>query len=243
MVRNYSPKASPDLQSPPRQYEDVFDKLAPILSLLEDAQHYADLDGCSPWEFAVEIEDFYRLGFVANDLRFLVRRGLVEHQYEIDGESSDGRCFHTAGDLSFAGRSCFVLRSRSDGSRVTSSTTNETHRDIDGGNLITPDTKAEKEVRCRPVWDAERRILSWNQRTVKQFKWHAINQETVLAAFEEEGWRARIDDPLSPHPEQDSKRRLSDTIKCLNRKQQNRLVHFRGDGTGEGIVWETVQES
>ena len=37
---------------------------------------------------------------------------------------------------------------------------------------------------------------------------------------------------------QDPKRRLSDTIKCLNRKQANSLIHFRGDGTGEGIVWE-----
>jgi hypothetical protein len=63
----------------------------------------------------------------------------------------------------------------------------------------------------------------------------------VLCAFEEEGWPARIDDPLPPQQDQDSKRRLSDTIKCLNRKQSHHLIHFRGDGTGEGVVWERVE--
>ena len=63
----------------------------------------------------------------------------------------------------------------------------------------------------------------------------------ILAAFEEEGWPSRIDDPLPPQPEQDSKRRLSDTIKCLNRKQASPLIHFRGDGTGEGVVWDTIR--
>ena len=59
-------------------------------------------------------------------------------------------------------------------------------------------------------------------------------------AFEEEGWPAKIDDPLAPQSQQDPKRRLHDTIKCLNRNQKNELLHFRGDGTGEGILWELV---
>ena len=92
-----------------------------------------------------------------------------------------------------------------------------------------------------PTWDAERRELHISGMTVKRFKWTAANQEPILAAFEEEGWPRRIDDPLPPHPDQDSKRRLSDTIKCLNRKQINQLVHFRGDGTGEGVTWEQVE--
>ena len=75
---------------------------------------------------------------------------------------------------------------------------------------------------------------------MKRFKWTAANQETILVAFEEEGWPARIDDPLPQQPEQDPKRRLSDTIKCLNRKQTNELIRFRGDGTGEGVTWELI---
>ena len=53
--------------------------------------------------------------------------------------------------------------------------------------------------------------------------------------------KSRIDDPLPPQAEQDSKRRLSDTIKCLNNKQINELIRFHGDGTGEGITWEQVE--
>ena len=60
----------------------------------------------------------------------------------------------------------------------------------------------------------------------------------ILSCFQESGWPVRIDDPLPPQAEQDSKRRLSDTIKCLNRKQVAPLMHFRGDGTGEGVIWE-----
>lgn len=89
-----------------------------------------------------------------------------------------------------------------------------------------------------PTWDPDLRKLQFGGLIVKRFKWPAANQEAVLCAFEEEGWPERIDDPLVPQPEQDSKRRLADTIKCLNRKQVRELIHFRGDGTGEGVVWE-----
>ncbi|QDV81768.1 hypothetical protein TBK1r_06880 [Stieleria magnilauensis] len=89
-----------------------------------------------------------------------------------------------------------------------------------------------------PEWNADSRRLQIDGQIVKRFKWPAANQEAVLCAFEEEGWPERIDDPLPPQPEQDAKRRLADTIKCLNRKQVNELMHFRGDGTGEGVVWE-----
>ena len=39
---------------------------------------------------------------------------------------------------------------------------------------------------------------------MKQFKVPSPTQESILAAFEEEGWPAAIDDPLPPQPEQDS---------------------------------------
>jgi hypothetical protein len=93
----------------------------------------------------------------------------------------------------------------------------------------------------RPSWESDRHELRLGNVLVKQFKWPATNQEMVLAAFQEEAWPFRVDDPLPPHPDQDSKRRLSDTIKCLNRKQKNPLLRFRGDGTGEGVIWEMVE--
>ena len=59
--------------------------------------------------------------------------------------------------------------------------------------------------------------------------------------FEEEEWPPRIDHPLPQMPEQDPRRRLHDTIKCLNRNQKHPLIRFHSDGTGEGVVWELVE--
>ncbi len=84
-------------------------------------------------------------------------------------------------------------------------------------------------------------MLFFAGKVVKQFRRRAINQELVLAAFEEECWPLRIFDPLTPQPCQDMKRRLNDTIKCLNRGQESPLLHFRGDGTGEGVLWEACE--
>jgi hypothetical protein len=78
------------------------------------------------------------------------------------------------------------------------------------------------------------------ERIVKEFKLPALNQETVLTAFQEEGWPPCIDDPLPPAAGIDPKRRLHDTIKNLNRNQKHYLVRFMGNGTGQGVRWELV---
>ena len=92
------------------------------------------------------------------------------------------------------------------------------------------------------VWDRVRRELRYGDVVVKQFKWPAENQEAVLNAFEDLGWPRHIEDPLPRHPEICPKRRLHDTLKCLNRKQINGLIKFRGDGTGKGVLLEIVPE-
>ncbi len=71
----------------------------------------------------------------------------------------------------------------------------------------------------------------------------AANQEAILAAFQEEGWCPRIDDPLAPKLNQDSKRRLHDTINSLNRNQKHALIRFLGDGKGEGVRWGFVERT
>ena len=93
-----------------------------------------------------------------------------------------------------------------------------------------------------PKWDGQRQELRLRDIVVKQFKVPAINQERILAAFEEEGWPVLIDDPLPPHPGQDPKRRLHDTINSLNRNQKHALLRFLGDGKGEGVRWEFANE-
>jgi hypothetical protein len=93
-----------------------------------------------------------------------------------------------------------------------------------------------------PTWDAAQRVLTYGGQTVKQFSRPAVNQELVLSAFEDEGWPSRILDPLAPHLDQVSKRRLGETIRSLNLGQATPLVHFHGDGTGEGILWTPAVE-
>ena len=88
-----------------------------------------------------------------------------------------------------------------------------------------------------PSWDRDRPELRWGNTVVKRFKVPAPNQELILAAFQEDGWPVRIDDPLPPHPELDPKRRLHDTINSLNRSQKLPLIRFLGDGSGQGVRW------
>lgn len=210
---------------------------AALLALLE-AFVYAEDTECDLWDFAVPIRHLQELGLIETDLRWLVRKGYVEHAREVTLEGDDGRVFRSTGNLTFMRRTCFVLteagvaKSRSV-SETPAILPNETHI------VLVGDVQAAQEpVVC---WDAEARNLRVNGQLVKRFKWPAANQEAVLGAFQEEGWPYRVDDPLPPQPEQDSKRRLSDTIKCLNHKQTNELIHFRGDGTGEGVIWELLE--
>lgn len=231
----------------PQQLRTAF---RPLLTGIQ----YAEQSKCDRWDFAVEIDQLTSRGLVPNDFRWLVRNGLVEHRREVTMESDNGRLFQATGDLTFPDRTCFVLSD--EGIRLA--------RRVLGTNRPcskfheTDDALAEPPEDQRiglthdgadggqdhlPHWDSQRRVLGVNGSVVKLFKWVAVNQQTVLCAFEEEGWPPRIDDPLPPHPDQDAKRRLSDTIKCLNRKQCHPLIHFRGDGTGEGVVWEYVEQS
>lgn len=236
-----------------RTIEDVPARVRPGLDVLLEAAQYAEQTDGDRWEFAVELDQLAALGLTGNDFRWLVRKGLVEHQREVTLEGDDGRAFRPTGDLTFRESTCFILTdagvSIARGSCPTataaaSSLSNSPDEEDVGGAINVDVSKDREDPRGEPsvpTWDPERRELRVNAMTVKRFKWKASNQEPILAAFEEDGWPHRIDDPLPPHSEQDSKRRLSDTIKCLNRKQINRLIRFRGDGTGEGVTWELIE--
>jgi hypothetical protein len=91
--------------------------------------------------------------------------------------------------------------------------------------------------RLRPQWDEGKRELTVGGVLVKSFHQTSRNQSAILAAFEEEGWPMRIDDPLRQLGDVDPKERLRATIKSLNRHQQSQLLRFAADGTGEGIQW------
>jgi hypothetical protein len=204
---------------------------------LQTGIDYAETTTGDRWDFAVEIYVLRRFGLSDNDLRFLVQKKFVEHAHESTTYESDKRAFQSARRVMFDKRTCFVL---------TPLGIAKAH--CPSYQAMPPDPVRVQANLPRttcgvPAWDPSRRVLSYDGQTVKRFTRSAVNQERILSAFEEEGWPPRVLDPLAPHLAQDIKQRLADTIKSLNRGQANALIHFCGDGTGEGILWKPAVEN
>ena len=96
---------------------------------------------------------------------------------------------------------------------------------------------AKRSDSRKPFWDPLRAQLNFKGKVLKQYRWLAPNQAWVLAAFQEQGWPSQIDDPL-PDSDTNPKVRIHDTIKYLNRGLTLKRIKFRGDGKGEGVLWE-----
>jgi hypothetical protein len=227
----------------------VFDPLAisgdrgvrSALAQLTQADACARDAQCSRWDFAVEIASLVAEGLTTSDLRWLVRKGYLEHACEVTRPQDPVRRFRACRNLAFAERTCFVLTEA--GLRLL---TAEGRPPPDGpgrpaGRRQGPPSHHPRAAHV-PLWDHDGRILRVDGCVVKQFKAPSPSQEAVLMAFEEQGWPAAIDDPLPPHPAQDEKRRLRNAIQSLNANQQTPLLHFRGDGTGQRILWELVPD-
>src|SRR6266849_9696757 len=88
----------------------------------------------------------------------------------------------------------------------------------------------------RPLWDRWTRTLFFNGRVVKRFTRPAPNMEAIFDAFEQQRWSQRIRNPLSSVRGRDRKRHLHETIQNINRRLDHRLLVFRGDGKGRGIL-------
>jgi hypothetical protein len=209
-------------------------EIAHVFQKLSRAWQYSLDCNRSRWDFAVELLDLNQDGVSHETLRWMIGKGLIEHALEIEDHPGDIRSFESPGGFTLNGRSCFVVTSKG----LAWQTANlDGH---DGMDPLEPDASPETAL---PRWDDQRHELWLGDILVKRFKWRAANQESLLAAFQEEGWPARIDDPLPPVADTDPKRRLSDAIKCLNRKQARPLIRFSGDGTGEGVLWDIVAQS
>lgn len=211
------------------------------IQVLNEAFGYAQDLNSDRWEFAISIQHLESLGVFEHDLRWLVRKGYIEHAREVTVHGDDGRQFRPTGDLTFCETTCVILTSHGASLACSAQGNQKEYESFETTTLGANDGHADSF--CIPEWDRNSRRLRLRGVLVKWFKWQAANQEAVLNAFQEDGWPSRIDDPLRPHPEQDSKRRLSDTIKGLNKKQANELIRFHGDGTGEGIVWERIERT
>lgn len=230
------------------------------LRLLLRAHEYASELNCDIWDFAVELADLKKVGLASCDIRWLVCREFASHARETTSLGDSVRSFQHEMRLVVRKSSCFVLTNAgvefAKKAMVKFNAEEEsipfsfstmlgckcTGGDNEGRVRTNPQlsgSAAQNDVReMTPKWDCDRQELRFRHDVVKVFKLNSPNQATILAAFEEEGWPTRIDDPLPHHSEIDPKQRLHDTIKSLNRNQKRRLIRFRGDGTGQGIRWE-----
>jgi hypothetical protein len=217
---------------PPRVYRA-------LILLLESDAYAKDLSE-SPWEFAVEFHSLRELGLTKSDFRWLVGKRVVDHAREATLPGEQRRSFRRCDQLVLSHKTCFVLSEQ--GIAFASQIVAREQPPSMPANAFTQSREqihyGSSNGKLVPKWDRDRQELRVGDQIVKQFKVPAANQETILAVFEEERWPPRIDDPLPPQPEQDSKRRLHDTINSLNRNQKQPLLRFLGDGSGKGVRWE-----
>jgi len=191
-----------------------------VLAALVNAVRTAEAFHDDWWQFAVECEHFLAQGISVTTLRAVVREGAARLAVETTKDASSRRTFRMLRSLAVRPRACLVLTAASAG---------EGERSLESLGL-------------RPRWDRKARTLLVGNTVVKRFRVPATSQEVVLDAFEEEGWPVCLDDPLPPATGQDDKERLHNTINALNRGHQAVLIRFFGNGKGQGVRWEWVQE-
>src|SRR5258708_10766540 len=84
-------------------------KKAKAFALMLEAADYATEIDCSPWDFAVEVNELRGIGLTNNDLRWLVVKGYVEHAREIAAAVLGTRRFRPAVNLDLSRKTCLIL--------------------------------------------------------------------------------------------------------------------------------------
>jgi hypothetical protein len=193
----------------------------------------------SPWDFPLRLLQLHKLGVSDSILRRLVSNGYVDRAEEQPTFRDPARRFRPSANVAFNGETCFVL---TEAGALAAGFTDEAG-DRPPGRLPNPPEIVSFGSQM-PHWNCKLRQLSFAGCVVKQFRLPARNQEAVLSAFEGEGWPPLIDDPLPFLPgRQRSKQRLHWTIRYLNANHAHRLLRFRGNGTGEAVLWEPIAAS
>jgi hypothetical protein len=181
------------------------------------------------WDFAMEIQALQAAGLNNNDLRTLICGGLAKHLVECTQFRAMHRRFRRPRGMRLQVESCFVLSDL--GISVARGL-------VSGGRPSVPFVEAA----VTPIWDTNRRELHVGDILVKRFRQPAPNQETILAAFQEDGWPPRIDNPIAGAGDVESQDRLHNAVKKLNH-QINTVLHFSSDGRGDGVIWAMRQST
>jgi hypothetical protein len=233
----HTPEISPRSDPMALSRSGMHSHLLDALGLLLQAYDYAVDVGQEPWDLAVELYVLRAAHVTNSDLRWLAAKGYIEHAIETTVPDDVNRHFRRVPQLTFSDVTCVVL-TRTGAAVAREARSGDSVIALPKTLVSICDTSKSDDLPRRPKWDHQRRQLRVGTSIVKEFKLPSPNQETILTAFEEECWPPQIDDPLSPAPPLDPRRRLHDTIKALNRNQKHGLIRFRGDGSGEGIRWE-----
>jgi len=219
-------------------------RIRTALATLSEAYDYAhDLDA-NPWDFAIEIANLRRLHLTNSDLRWLVGRGYIEHGIEVTVGGDGERTFQHPSRLMCSKRTCFVLTPLGaawlhDSTLVDDVSANRAEP-FAAVELPGPPALAIAAP-PPPRWDCNRQELRVGTSVVRRFKIPSACEETILAAFEETHWGARIDDPLPPAGDAASKWRLQQTVEALNRQQRPPLIRFYCDAAASGVMWEFLR--
>jgi hypothetical protein len=228
------------------------------LALLGQAFAYAHDAGGDLWDFALEIDRLYETGLSISDLRWLVAKGFAEHGQERSVYGSPHRTIRRGEGFSFDRTTCVVLTPggaafvneilnasvrapRAFPSLVSSSLAEGETAALNDRPTADHERPATIPVALRPCWNSSRRELSLRGVVVKRYRVPAHNQELILSAFEEDGWPEYMDDPLPVRHDIDPRIRLHDAIHRLNGRQTHRLVRFKGNGSGTGLLWELCE--
>jgi hypothetical protein len=226
------------------------------LALLWHAHNCAQDAGTDLWDFALETVTLYEAGLTISDLRWLVAKGFAVHGQETSVYGGLHRSFRPGAGFFFEPTTCIVLTSEGVAFAehllrtlvATSPTAPPPFETTAHGNGQTPghdnhapathDSSGSATAAVKPRWNLLQRELCLGVRVVKRFRVPAHVQQLIICAFEEEGWPAHIDDPLPCRRDIDPRARLHDAIHRLNGHQINRLLRFKGNGSGTGVSWE-----
>ena len=192
----------------------VSPRIQRAFSLFADGMYYSTDLNCTVWEFAVTIKDLRDAGLSDNDVRWLMRKHYVEHAVEVTQAGDESRSFRPSSGCILSDRACFVWTEKARALVFADPVSlNGEHNARNGRSEVTNGhctqvvaAPTTANLILVPTWDRDRQELRWGEFVIKQFKVPSPNQETILAAFEEEHWPPRIDDPLSPQPDQEPKR-------------------------------------
>lgn len=212
------------------------------LRLLRESRGFADRSTGNPWLFALERRLLIVRGSSPNALRWLAKKGFVEHKVEITLPGASRRRFREVALLSFEDRSCFLLTDKGLAFALQIASREEEFLGASQGTSGKREATAGS-LNVLPLWEPEPRRLWVGDRLLHHYKRPAPYQELLLTAFQEANWLVEIiDDPIPPTPNGDSRKRLENAVRGLNHCQHPRMLEFHVLNDGTAVAWKWFVE-